>query len=479
MLDVNFEDGINVEVELRGAGSGAVAYLVGAGGCGMSGLGHLLLDAGFGVAGSDLALNQETEELEARGAVIHQGHAAEHVAETKPFLMAYSSAVRPDNVELAEARRLGCPVVRRARVLSALMNRRRGLCVAGMHGKTTTTSLLAFALEALGAQPSYAIGSRVAQLCPHARFASAPDGWFVAETDESDGSLGYFTPEQAVLLNLDEDHLDYFADINAICREFEAFVQKTRGTVFYCADDVRLAAILGKRTGSVSYGFHSGAKYRALIQGPLAEGGTRFQVWRETQLLGEFRTRLPGEKNVSNATAVVAVLDKMGHTPEKIAEAIAPFAGARRRQELLWTDGQSRIFDDYGHHPREIAATLSALKPAGEGRLLVAFQPHRYTRTQHLLEQFAGCFGTADLLWITGIYAASESPIAGVSGEALTEAVRKEGQTVDYAPDLDSLRRAVREAMKPGDTVVFQGAGDITKAAHELARELEEHGIGA
>jgi UDP-N-acetylmuramate--L-alanine ligase len=348
-----------------------------------------------------------------------------------------------------------------------------------MHGKTTTTSLLAFALEALGAQPSYAIGSRVAQLCPHARFASAPDGWFVAETDESDGSLGYFTPEQAVLLNLDEDHLDYFADINAICREFKAFAQKTRGTVFYCADDARLAAMLRERADGVSYGFHSGAHYRALIQGPLAEGGTRFQVWRDTQLLGEFRTRLPGEKNVSNATAVVAVLDKMGYTPEKIAEAIAPFAGARRRQELLWTDGQSRIFDDYGHHPREIAATLSALKPAGEGRLLVAFQPHRYTRTQHLLEQFAGCFGTADLLWITGIYAASESPIAGVSGEALTEAVRKEGQTVDYAPDLDSLRRAVRQAMKPGDTVVFQGAGDITKAAHELARELGEHGIGA
>lgn len=479
MLDVNFEDGINVEQVLRGAAPGAVAYLVGAGGCGVSGLGHLLLDAGFRVAGSDLTGNQETRELQARGAVIHQGHAANQVAQAKPFLMAWSSAIHPDNVERAEARRLGCPGVPRARVLSALMNRRRGICVAGMHGKTTTTALLAFALENLGATPGYAIGSLVAQLCPHARFANAPDGWFVAETDESDGSLGCFTPEQAVLLNVDEDHLDYFGNIEAICEEFGAFARQTRGPVFYCADDARLAAMLGGRVGGVSYGFGAGARYRAFIGQPQQGGETLFQVWRETKYLGEFRTRLPGEKNVSNATAVVAVLHEMGHTPEKIARAIAPFAGARRRQELLWHDGQSRVYDDYGHHPREIAATLAALKTPGRGRLLVAFQPHRYTRTQHLLAQFAGCFAAADLLWITRIYAASETPLAGVSGEALAEAVRRQGQAAEYAPDLDSLRRAVRLAMRPGDTVVFQGAGDITQAAHELARELAEHGIGA
>ncbi len=479
MFEVNFEDGVNVEEVLRGAAPGAVAYLVGAGGCGVSGLGHLLLDAGFRVAGSDLTLNQETRELEARGAVIHEGHAAKNVVEAKPFLMAWSSAIRPDNVELMEARKLGCPVVRRARVLSALMNRRRGICVAGMHGKTTTTAMLAFALEALGARPSYAIGSMVAQLSPHARFAGAEDGWFVAETDESDGSLGCFTPEQAVLLNLDEEHLDHFPNMEAICKEFGDFARKTRGPVFYCADDARLVAMLGERADGVSYGFKAGARYRAFMGQSGKRGETLFQVWQETQYLGEFRTRLAGEKNVSNATAVVAILHEMGYAPEKIAAAIAPFDGARRRQELLWHDGQTRVFDDYGHHPREIAATLAALKSAGSGRLLVAFQPHRYTRTQHLQEQFAECFGAADLLWITGIYAASENPISGVSGEALAEAVRQHGQAVQYAADLDALRRAVRQTMKPGDTVIFQGAGDITQAAHELARELAEHGICA
>lgn len=476
---MNYEDGVNLAETLRGAAPGRVAYLVGAGGCGMSGLGHLLLDAGFRVAGSDIALNQETQELQARGAVIHQGHFSHHVAESKPFLTAWSSAIRPDNVELAEARRLGCPVVRRARVLSTLMNRRRGICVAGMHGKTTTTALLAFALESLGASPSYAIGSMVSQLHPHARLAGNSDGWFVAETDESDGSLGCFTPEQAILLNLDEEHLDYFPNIGAICREFGEFAGKTRGTVFYCADDERLVEMLHDRIGGVSYGFHSGARYRAFIRQPRRGDETLFQVWHGKKYLGEFKTRLAGEKNVSNATAVVAALHEMGYAPERIAEAIAPFMGARRRQELLWDNGQCRVFDDYGHHPREIAATLSALKSLGTGRLLVAFQPHRYSRTQHLLEQFAGCFGAADLLWITGIYAASETALAGVSGEALAEAVRKQGQAVDYAPDLNALRQAVHKAMKPGDTVVFQGAGDITQAAHELARELAEHGISA
>ena len=547
---------------LETASPGSTIYLVGIGGCGVSGLAHLLLDLGFRVVGSDLAANEETRQLAERGASIHLGHNAEQLAAAHPILVAYSSAIRLDNPELQAAERLQIPLARRALLLAALVHRQRGICVAGMHGKTTTSALLAFALENLGAKPSYAIGALVPQLVRHARFshgaqrnevagegspsprpsppgrggattlldggvsspafqslsgaaenasssidpnrAPSPGGegrgeggcsgpislpFFIAEADESDGTLSEFRPQHAIVLNVDAEHLDFYANFEAICREFTNFAEQTHETLVFCADDARLAELFARRPGAVSYGFHPLANYRlvrreARVERQEAIGEGRgsaptsspnascltplasFEVWHSGQKLGDFSINLLGEKNISNAGAVIALLHRLGHAASDIARAIADFTGAARRQQELFSDARFRVFDDYGHHPAEIVATLKAFKSLGARRLLVAFQPHRFTRTQALMSEFATSFSQADKLWVADIYAASEPEIPGVTSAKLVEAIRAT-QTAEHVPSLDGLRRAVRAAMLPGDVVLFLGAGDITKAAHD------------
>ncbi len=507
---------------LEAAASNATIYLVGIGGCGVSGLGHLLLDLGFRVVGSDLATNDETRQLAARGATIHVGHCAEQLIAAQPILVAYSSAIRRDNPELQTAEQRQIPLARRALLLAALVHRQNGVCVAGMHGKTTTSALLAFALEKLGANPSYAIGALVPQLPRHARFSSAAtENLFVAEADESDGTLSEFRPQHAIVLNVDAEHLDFYANLDAICHEFANFAQQTRDTLVFCADDVRLAELFARRPGAVSYGFHPLANYRLVkceVRGEKCEGSaaltspflplTSFEVWHSGEKLGDFTLRLIGEKNISNAGSVVALLHRLGYAVGDIARAIADFAGAARRQQELFSDARFRVFDDYGHHPAEIQATLHAFKSLGARRLLVAFQPHRFTRTQALISEFATCFSAADKLWVADIYAASEPEIPGVTSAKLVEGIvdasrgrREEAQfshseirnpkseigqglltstaTIEHALSLDALRCAVRAAMLPGDVVLFLGAGDITKAAHELAAELREESVSS
>src|ERR1051326_6323035 len=529
-----------VSALLHAAPPRSAAYLIGAGGCGMSGLGHLLIDLGHSVAGSDLILNEEIAQLRARGATIHLGHAAEHLRAARSVVAVYSSAIRADNPELQAAIELKIPVVRRATLLAALVHRQRGICVAGMHGKTTTSALLSFALDQLQARPSYAVGALVPQLERHARFTSHSDfpspsqptpsasregsslgcpfplpggvsgglvgdsfresseavsqgihatassqgsrsTFFVAEADESDGSLREFRPEHAIVLNVDAEHLDYYADLEAVCREFQAFGEHTSGRLVFCADDPRLAELFAKRPGAVSYGWHPLASYRIESAGPPAQPAqrdsrplTRFEVWHRGQRLGEFATSLLGEMNLSNCAAVIALLHQLGFEPAEISRAIAPFRGAARRQQELFADARFRLFDDYAHHPNEITATLKAMKSLGARRLLVAFQPHRYTRTQHLLKQFSVCFGDADLLWLTEVYPASEPHIPGVDGRLLLNPVRDHGQAVEFAAAPAGLPVAVRAAMRPGDLVAFLGAGDITRAAHELAAQLRQ-----
>src|SRR5437879_10075672 len=423
-VDVRPLNPVQVSELLQAAGPGGSVYLIGAGGCGMSGLGHLLLDRGHTVAGSDLELSDEARQLRARGAQIYIGHEAEQLHAACPTLVVYSSAIRANNPELLVARERKIPMVRRATLLAALMQQQRGICVAGMHGKTTTSALLALALERLQARPSYAIGARVPQLEPHARFTPRSTGCaphFVVEADESDGTLREFEPEHAIVLNVDAEHLDYYANLEAVCRAFQTFAGHTRGLLIFCADDPRLAELFAQRPGAISYGLNPLAVYRlelkagpAGTQTPDPQPETGFDLWHAGGRLGGFTTQLLGEKNVSNCAAAIALLHQLGFPTADIAKAIAPFRGAARRQEELFSDARFRLFDDYGHHPNEVVATLEALKSLGSRRLLVAFQPHRYTRTQHLLSEFATCFAGADKLWITQVYPASEQEIPGV-----------------------------------------------------------------
>lgn len=464
----------HLEALLADTRVGKRAYLLGAGGCGMSGLGHLLLDQGWSIAGSDLIVNDETRELARRGATLFQGHTAEQLEQVQPTLVIYSTAIPATNPEWVQAERLKIPLFHRAVVLAAMMNRQQGICVAGMHGKTTTTALLTYALIRLQASPSYAIGGLVPQVKPHARWSppphAGPSPWFVVEADESDGSLREFNPVHAILLNIDEEHLDHYSDLNHIARVFGEFASQTRGTVITCADDDGLCCLMETQPDACSYGMAAHADYcAARIESP---GVWRFTVRHRDEVLGPFETGLLGEQNLANATAVVAMLHQLGYKPEAIAAAIAGFRGVVRRQELLFASDRCRIYDDYGHHPREIAATIRALRTLRPKRLLVAFQPHRFTRTQHLLSQFGGCFRGADRLWITEIYAASEPAIAGINGALLADAVRQQGQDAQFIGSLTELQAAVEAAMRPGDIVLFLGAGDITLAARRMAANL-------
>ena len=477
----------DVDELLRGE-SRETIYLVGAGGIGMSALGHLLLDLGYLVAGSDLAINDEIRKLQARGAVMHIGHSAEQMEWARPILVAYSSAILTTNPELEAANRLEIPVVRRATLLAALMRRQHGVCVAGMHGKTTTTAMLAHALKQLALQPSYAIGGGVPQLGGNAHFAKqewvslidgqkggadlAPDDtFFVAEADESDGTLLQFEPRDSIILNIDEEHLDYYESFDAISAEFQAFASQTSDRVFYCADDPNLVKLFAGRANTVSYGFNPAADYRLES---LRDGRSEraFTVSHGDRLLGEFATRLLGEKNVSNAGAVVAFLSENQFAPGAIADAIRVFGGAQRRQQLLFEGDDVRIYEDYAHHPLEIAATIEAFRELRPRRLLVAFQPHRFSRTRQLLGEFATCFAGADQLWITEVYAASEAPIPGVNGEVLVAAVRAQGHAAEFVADTSDLAARIRRSVQPGDVVLFLGAGDISRTARRVADDF-------
>jgi len=437
----------------------------------MSGLGHLLLDLGHDVYGSDLIWSEELKQLSGRGARVHVGHDAQQLTAAKPALVIYSPAVRVDNAELKEARALGIPIVRRAYLLAAILNGYKGVCIAGMHGKTTTTALLAYALDRLGASFGYAVGGLVPQLERHARLSRTQTDWFVAETDESDGTLIEFQPEMSVVLNVDEEHLDYYENLDAVLRQFDRFAQQTRKELFFCADDLRLAELYAWHPRAVSFGFHALATYRIAHLQTGGEG-SRFEVWVAGQKLGDFSITLAGEKNASNACAVIALLHRGGFAADRIAEAVRGFGGAARRQQLVFGDDRFRIYDDYGHHPTEIEATLRALKLLPHRRLLVAFQPHRYTRTQHLFYRFVSAFVEADRLWLTDVYAASEPSIAGVTSETLTDAIRERGQIVEFVPGMVALGASIRRAMRPGDIVLFLGAGDITMLAREFANQL-------
>lgn len=444
-------------------------HFVGIGGIGMSGLAEILLTMGCRVTGSDLKRTPVTDRLRRRGARVFLGHRSDNVG--SPQVVVTSSAVAKANSEVTQALKLGIPVIGRGEMLAELMRLKYGIAVAGSHGKTTTTSLVACVLDGGGFDPTVVIGGRVKSLKSNARLGKGD--FLVAEADESDGSFLHLSPTIAVVTNIDREHMDHYRDFETLRRTFAEFVAKIPfyGVAVFCADHpetARIAAGFNKRC--VTYGLKEKADY--LASGiRLRAWGSEFAVKFRGAALGRVVLHHPGIHNVLNSLAAVAVGRELGMKFSDIRKALGRFRGIARRMEVLYKGGIT-IIDDYGHHPEEIKATLAAARTAvRRGRLWVLFQPHRYTRTKDLFDEFAASFGEADELVLTNIYAASEEPIRGVTSEALARSIRKKGKReVLFVPRVDEIAGKILPKLKKDDVVLTLGAGDIWKAGKELAR---------
>ncbi len=448
-------------------------HFTGIGGIGMSGLAELCLAAGCEVTGSDAKLSGVTARLERLGIAVKEGHAAENVPAGAAALIV-TSAVKADNAEVLEAKRRGLPVVLRGELLAELMKGKRGVAVGGSHGKTTTTSMLAQAALDAGLDPTVFVGT----LAPFLGGSNARAGGdvFITECDESDGSFLDLAPEYAVITNIDKEHLDYWKTFENVVAGFVKFANRVAytGAVAACTDDRVVRGMLGGvRRRVIRYGREEGAELRIEGEEGGAEG-SRFRLKRGGADQGEFRLKVLGRHNVLNAAAAAAVLSELGVGLEKIRAGLAEYAGTGRRMEPRGTAGGVTVIDDYGHHPTEVKATLEALRLGAPRRLVVLFQPHRYTRTQALLEEFGAAFGAADVVRVTAIYAASEAPIEGVTGEALAARIRASGHAdCRYGGTLDEAVGGLCKELREGDVVLTLGAGSVTQAGAMILRTLK------
>ncbi|MBK8169998.1 MAG: UDP-N-acetylmuramate--L-alanine ligase [Sandaracinaceae bacterium] len=452
-------------------------HFVGIGGIGMSGIAEVLLDSGFLVSGSDMRETDATKHLAQLGARIAIGHRKENLADAD--VVVFSSAVAKDNPELVDARLRLVPVIPRAEMLAELMRLKEGIAIAGSHGKTTTTSLVATVLRHAGLDPTVIIGGKLNSLGSNAKRGEGQ--LLVAEADESDGSFLHLTPVVAVITNIDPEHLDHYGDHEAVKRAFVEFANRVPfyGLVVACLDHAHVQAVLpeiGRRT--VTYGLAAQADYRA--KNPEIRGlSTRFEVSRRGEDLGVFEVRMPGMHNVLNALAVIAVADELGVAHEPLREALATFGGVQRRFTIVGEHNGITIVDDYGHHPAEVQATLDAAQRAYGRRIVVAFQPHRYTRTHHLFEDLTRAFNRADVLFVCDVYAAGEAPIAGADSASLVKAIRSHGhRDATYVAQRSDLAKALLARLQPGDVVITLGAGDITRVAPELLALLQNTKTG-
>jgi UDP-N-acetylmuramate--alanine ligase len=442
-------------------------HFIGIGGIGMSGIAEVLITLGFKIAGSDLRKTDITDRLEAMGAQIFYGHCEENVRDVNVVVV--SSAVKADNPEVREAKRRLIPVIQRAEMLAELMRIKYSVAVAGAHGKTTTTSLVASVMRQAGLDPTCVIGGRLNSLGTNARLGSSE--YLVAEADESDGTFLLLFPTLAVVTNIDLEHLDFYKDLAEIKSAFLTFLNKVPffGLVILCIDNENLASLIPcLKRRHMTYGLSPGAELRAT---GVKQNGfkTRFAVNYKGDLLGEINLSTPGIHNVVNALAAVAVGIELDIPFETIREALEQFSGIHRRLELKW-DREIKLIDDYGHHPTEIKATLSAIRGMRKGRMIVTFQPHRYTRTRALFDQFLTSFDDADVLVLTEIYAASEEKIEGISGRLLADRIRSAGHSnVTFLPTKEEVIDLLAEMAQPGDTVVTLGAGDIYKIGEQLS----------
>jgi len=442
-------------------------HFVGIGGTGMSGIAEVLLNMGYDVTGSDLSRNESTERLERFGGIIFEGHAASNVDGADVVVV--SSAVRPENPEWRRALELKIPVIPRAEMLAELMRLKFGIAIAGAHGKTTTSSLVATVLSHGGLDPTLVVGGRLRALRTGARLGTGK--FLVAEADESDGSFLQLTPTITVITTIDEEHLDFYHDIGEIQDAFVTFAQKVPfyGLVVACSDDSKVREILPRLTKRVStYGLGEQAELRAVDIRPRGYGSF-FTVELLGERLGTVELRVPGLHNVRNALAAIAVGHELAIPFGAIRNGLSSFEGVSRRFEVRSETGGITVVDDYGHHPTEIEAVLATARQVHPGRVLAVFQPHRYTRTAALCERFGAAFRDADVAVITEIYAAGEHPIEGVTGSLVSDAIRATGhKDVTFVGEREALIRHLRTIIRPGDMVITLGAGDIWKIGAAL-----------
>jgi UDP-N-acetylmuramate--alanine ligase len=446
------------------------AHFIGIGGIGMSGIAEILLSLGMKVSGSDLRRGPLTDRLAQLGATIYEGHQAANVAGAT--VVVTSSAVSADNPEVVEARTRKIPVIQRAEMLAELMRLKYGIAIAGMHGKTTTTSMVAAVLTAGGLDPTVVVGGRVDALGSNARLGTT--NYLVAEADESDRSFLKLSPILAVVTNLDREHMDCYRDMADVEHAFLAFMDKVPfyGAVTACLDNPQLAGILPRvRRRVFTYGVSPDADYRleflAAVEGRFA----RFLVHTAEGPLGPFELHVPGRHNVLNATAAVAIARQLEVSADKIAEGLNLFRGVDRRFQLRGTARGVTVVDDYGHHPTEIRATLAAARECGHRRIRVVFQPHRYSRTLDLMDEFSGAFADADTVIVLPIYAAGEEPIPGVTAERLV--ARIEGPAVQFVSDPAAAIAAAAAQASEGDLILTLGAGSVSQLAPRILAALE------
>jgi UDP-N-acetylmuramate--alanine ligase len=446
------------------------AHFIGIGGIGMSGIAEILLNLDMKVSGSDLRRGPVTDRLAQMGATIYQGHDAANIAGAT--VVVTSSAVSATNPEVVEARARKIPVIQRAEMLAELMRLKYGIAIAGMHGKTTTTSMVASVLAAGGLDPTVVVGGRVDALGSNAKLGSSQ--YLVAEADESDRSFLKLSPILAVVTNLDREHMDCYQDMADVEQAFLTFIDKLPfyGAVTACVDNPLLAAILPRAQRRVfTYGVAPEADYRLEFLSAGKSSFARFQVTTAAGPLGSFELHVPGRHNVLNATAAVAIAHQLGISGEKIAEGLSHFRGVDRRFQLRGTARGVTVVDDYGHHPTEIRATLAAARECGYKKIHVVFQPHRFSRTLDLMDRFKSAFVHADTVAVLPIYAASEEPIPGVTAERLAAAI--EGPQVQFVADFPAAVAAVAAQAREGDLILTLGAGNVSQLAPQILAALE------
>ncbi|MFT3990967.1 MAG: UDP-N-acetylmuramate--L-alanine ligase [Luteolibacter sp.] len=444
-------------------------HLIGVAGSGMSGLALLLMGMGHKVSGSDRVTTAETERMQGHGLIFSSPHTKQAVKDAD--IVVYSSAIKPDNPAYAAAKKAKIPLLRRAECLAAILHTKNGVVISGTHGKTTTSSMTAHVMRVAGLKPSHYVGAEIPILGANAHW-SADGTHMVAEGDESDGTLALYHPEHAVVLNIEAEHLDFYRDLDHIKEVFTQLADQTTGKIVYCAEDPVAKELLSARENAVSYGWENADFVATDIRD--LKGSSAFTVKKNGEVLGDIELGIPGRHNILNSLAAIALADACGAEFALVARALSSFAGAKRRFETKYLSPNYRIIDDYGHHPSELAATLQTARSLSPKRIVVLFQPHRYTRTQALADDFGKVLQEADLVFVSDVYPASEPPIEGVSGQTIVDAIEAHGDTpATFLPDLETAHHTVGNALQPGDILITLGAGNVHEAGTRIAGDLK------